>query len=211
MKNTFVILASLLLLSTPFASEKNLFPAIDPYVDRALQHIADLIKADQVVFNRKYVQEQHLGDREVSFMQDSLGNRAINIRFAMRCGFPTQHNDTDIFFLDMRLDSQGNLTRLLPSLSPRGARAPCKNLESAQNLSGFWKADCEHDFGVRIEALEERDLYSINFCGPGGCSEDGQWRPSSPIRGDSAYEMSNDTLTIHGDSGSTVYMRCDQQ
>jgi len=211
MKSVSVILASLIFLGTPAASEENLFPVIDTHVERALQHINDLIEADQIVFNGSYVREQHLGEREVSFTQDIHGNRVITIRFEMLCGFPTQHADTEIFFLDMRLDREGNLTRLLPSISPLGSRTPCENLETAESLTGFWKTDCENNFGIRIEALQERDLYSINFCGPGGCSEDGQWRPLSPIRGDSAYELNNAALTIHGDAGSTVYMRCHQQ
>lgn len=75
------------------------------------------------------------------------------------------------------------------------------------NLTGFWKTDCRDDFGIKIEPAGG-DLYSISFCGPGGCFKPGQWTPNSAIFGDAAYRvLSADTIELHsGDRVDTFYL-----
>lgn len=76
------------------------------------------------------------------------------------------------------------------------------------NLAAFWKDHCEDDFGLKIESAGG-DLYSISFCGPGGCFEPGTYRPNSPIFGDEAYRVKDaNTLEVLGGDGFSTYFRC---
>jgi hypothetical protein len=75
-------------------------------------------------------------------------------------------------------------------------------------LAGFWRDHCEDDFGLKIERAGE-GLYSISFCGPGGCFEPGTYRPNSPIFGDESYRVIDaDTLEVLGGDGFSKYYRC---
>ena len=79
---------------------------------------------------------------------------------------------------------------------------------SKPDLTGFWKTDCRHNFGVKIEPAGE-DLYSLSFCGPGGCFEPGTWRPNSAVYGDSAYRvLSADAIQLPFGDGFSTYHRC---
>jgi hypothetical protein len=76
------------------------------------------------------------------------------------------------------------------------------------DLTGFWKEDCTHDFGLQI-ARAGADQYSISFCGPGGCFEPGTYRPNSPIYGDRAYRVKDaKTMAVLGADGFSTYVRC---
>lgn len=67
---------------------------------------------------------------------------------------------------------------------------------------------CDDDFGLKIEPAAG-DLYSISFCGPGGCFEPGTYRPNSPIFGDEAYRViDGNTLEVLGGDGFSKYYRC---
>jgi hypothetical protein len=75
-------------------------------------------------------------------------------------------------------------------------------------LAGFWKDHCEDDFGLKIEPASG-GLYSISFCGPGGCFKPGTYRPNSAIVGDRAYRVVDvDTLEVLGGDGFSKYYRC---
>jgi hypothetical protein len=76
------------------------------------------------------------------------------------------------------------------------------------SLAGFWKDHCEDDFGLKIEP-SGAGLYSVSFCGPGGCFEPGTYRPNSPIFGDASYRVvDGDTLEVLGGDGFSKYFRC---
>ncbi|MCM2257879.1 MAG: hypothetical protein NDJ94_19775 [Vicinamibacteria bacterium] len=78
------------------------------------------------------------------------------------------------------------------------------------NLVGFWKDHCEDEFGLKIETAGE-NLYSISFCGPGGCFEPGTYRPNSAIFDDEAYRVLDaNTIEVLGGDGFSKYLRCDQ-
>ncbi|HEY2386303.1 MAG TPA: hypothetical protein VGK30_05030 [Candidatus Binatia bacterium] len=82
---------------------------------------------------------------------------------------------------------------------------------SAKNpiATGWWKRDCQDPFGLRI-AQAGPATYSISFCGPGGCSELGAYRPNSPIYGDDRYRVIDaDTIDVAGRDGWSRYRRCD--
>jgi hypothetical protein len=76
------------------------------------------------------------------------------------------------------------------------------------DLSGFWKNDCAENFGLKI-APAGKDLYSISFCGPGGCFEPGSYRPNSAIFGDPLYRVKDaNTIEVLGADGFSTYRRC---
>ena len=76
------------------------------------------------------------------------------------------------------------------------------------DFTGFWKVNCSDAFGVQIKR-QPSNLFSISFCGPGGCFGPGEWTPNSPIIGDPNYRVINATiLEIKHGQGWTRYTRC---
>jgi hypothetical protein len=78
------------------------------------------------------------------------------------------------------------------------------------DFTGFWKTNCTDAFGIQIKK-QTGSLFSVSFCGPGGCFAPGQWMPNSPIVGDPKYRvLSPTTIEIgHGEGqGWTRYTRC---
>jgi len=74
-------------------------------------------------------------------------------------------------------------------------------------LAGFWKYGADDNFGLAI-APAEGNLYSVSFCGPGGCFKPGTYRPNTPIVGDNDYQVvSNDSLRVRGADGWSVITR----
>jgi hypothetical protein len=47
-------------------------------------------------------------------------------------------------------------------------------------FTGFWKGECTDAFGLQIKPYDEK-LYSVSFCGPGGCFSPGEWTPNTTI------------------------------
>lgn len=78
---------------------------------------------------------------------------------------------------------------------------------NAHPLAGFWKDDCAEQFGLAI-APAGIGVYSVSFCGPGGCFFPGTYRPDTRLHGDEAYRViDDDTLDVHGRDGWTTYSR----
>ena len=77
--------------------------------------------------------------------------------------------------------------------------------------SGFWADDGHFDegFGLVI-APAGAGMYSVSFCGPGGCFEPGTYRPNTPIVGDSGYQLTDpDTIGVSVSGGGYQrYERC---
>ena len=73
------------------------------------------------------------------------------------------------------------------------------------DFTGFWKWHCSEDWGVQIKK-QTGNLFSVSFCGPGGCFQPGTWMPNTPIVGDPQYHYINPTtLAIqHGDGWQTL-------
>lgn len=81
--------------------------------------------------------------------------------------------------------------------------------DSAYPLGGVWKRDCGDEYGIVIEPAQKRGLYAVTLCGPAGCFRPGQFRPDTPIVGDSAYRVPGpDRLVVGGSDGYTEYRRC---
>ncbi len=63
-------------------------------------------------------------------------------------------------------------------------------------LYGFWKGNCSDGWGVQIKPAGNQ-VYSVSFCGPGGCFEPGEWMPNTRIEGDPIYKIiSPETIEI---------------
>lgn len=74
-------------------------------------------------------------------------------------------------------------------------------------LAGFWKSSPTDNFGLAI-APAEGNLYSVSFCGPGGCFKPGTYRSDTPLVGDEDYQViSTDTLLVRSQDGWSTYSR----
>ena len=75
-------------------------------------------------------------------------------------------------------------------------------------LAGFWKGpDCSDNFGLAITPAG--DLYSVSFCGPGGCFAPGTYRPNTNLVNDPQYHViDNNTIEVNGSDGFSKYVRC---
>jgi hypothetical protein len=90
------------------------------------------------------------------------------------------------------------------------ASLPSPVATSDHPLAGFWKdGHCDDEFGLSIAPAGE-GLYSVSFCGPGGCFEPGTYRPNTPIVGDPDYQViDSNTLGIGTRNGGFQrYSRC---
>jgi hypothetical protein len=106
---------------------------------------------------------------------------------------------------------------LLPACSSGQAEQPGLNQPpspaptESHPYSGFWADDghCDEGFGLVI-APAGAGVYSVSFCGPGGCFEPGTYRPNTPLVGDSGYELINpDTIGVGVNGGGYQrYERC---
>ena len=78
----------------------------------------------------------------------------------------------------------------------------------AEDFTGFWKVNCSDAFGVQIKPQGEK-LYSVSFCGPGGCFAPGTWTPNTTIVGDPHYRVLDPkTLEIQHGDGWLRYTKC---
>lgn len=80
---------------------------------------------------------------------------------------------------------------------------------STHPYAGFWKQPgCTDRFGLAI-APAESALYSVSFCGPGGCFSPGTFRSNTPLVGDSNYQIiDKDTIGVKTAQGLSIYVRC---
>jgi len=76
------------------------------------------------------------------------------------------------------------------------------------DFTGFWKVNCTDAFGVQIKK-QPSNLFSVSFCGPGGCFAPGEWQPNTTIIGDAKYRVLNPTtIEIGHGQGWTRYIKC---
>lgn len=70
--------------------------------------------------------------------------------------------------------------------------------------AGFWKEPgCADDFGLAISPAGP-GMYSVSFCGPGGCFWPGTYRPDTSLVGDPNYRiLDNDTIETRLIDGQT--------
>ncbi len=99
---------------------------------------------------------------------------------------------------------------LLPlSMNPKTSKViSTLNPIEGKPLIGFWKsAGIFHQFGVAIDKVDD-SLYSVSFCGPGGCFDPGKWTENTPIHGDPKYRLiDSNAIEIQGPKGISRYIR----
>ncbi|ABF40834.1 hypothetical protein Acid345_1833 [Candidatus Koribacter versatilis Ellin345] len=76
--------------------------------------------------------------------------------------------------------------------------------DDLKDFTGFWKAKCDDAFGLQIMHHGGEGKYSVAFCGPGGCDDPEQSRPTY-ITKDPHYKVISETEIKTGD---TTYHRC---
>ena len=80
------------------------------------------------------------------------------------------------------------------------------DLPPETSFAGFWKEDCSQNFGVAIDEVAT-DVYTITFCGPGGCAQTG---PARSLRSDPGVRLlSPDHIVLVGPLGKLSYRRCE--
>lgn len=76
------------------------------------------------------------------------------------------------------------------------------------DFTGFWKVKCTDAFGLQIKQ-QPGNLFSVTFCGPGGCVSPGKWTPNTRIVGDPKYRVINaTTFEIQTAQGWNRYTKC---
>ncbi|MCA2999156.1 MAG: hypothetical protein ING75_11195 [Rhodocyclaceae bacterium] len=76
------------------------------------------------------------------------------------------------------------------------------------NFAGFWKGSCSDGFGLRIKPVDIPGMYTVTFCGPGGCGDEGNERKTF-IKGDKRYNVISATELQVGQEGSrSTYKKC---
>jgi len=72
---------------------------------------------------------------------------------------------------------------------------------------GIWKSSCTDYWGVQIKHVDSR-LYSVSFCGYGGCFEPGTWQPDSQIEDDPTYQVMSPQEIRIGRRDDSTYVKC---
>ena len=76
------------------------------------------------------------------------------------------------------------------------------------NLAGFWKESCTDTFGLRIKPVDKPGMYTVTFCGPGGCGDEQNERKTF-IKGDKRYNIVSATvLQVGAQENRSTYMKC---
>jgi hypothetical protein len=82
--------------------------------------------------------------------------------------------------------------------------------DPSNNFAGFWKEKCEDTFGLRIKPADQPAMYTVTFCGPGGCGDEQNERKTY-IKGDKRYHIVSKTELQVGPSESrSNYKKCSE-
>lgn len=75
-------------------------------------------------------------------------------------------------------------------------------------LAGFWKVKCSDTFGLRIKPADQTGMYTVTFCGPGGCGDEQNERKTF-ITGDTHYHVVSSTeLQVGRPDDRSTYVKC---
>jgi hypothetical protein len=76
------------------------------------------------------------------------------------------------------------------------------------NFAGFWKGKCSDGFGLRIRSVDKPGMYTVTFCGPGGCGDE-QEEPKTFITGDRHYRVVSPVeLEVGLEGNRSIYKKC---
>jgi hypothetical protein len=106
---------------------------------------------------------------------------------------------------DPALKTVADVRRIIAEEKHPGERDP------SRDFTGFWKSDCKDAFGLQIKRGSD-GMYSIVFCGPGGCGDSERARRTF-ITGDRHFEVVSESELIEIDrSGNRERMlRCTKE
>jgi hypothetical protein len=80
--------------------------------------------------------------------------------------------------------------------------------DATRNFAGFWKTACADTFGLRIKPADSPHMYTVTFCGPGGCGDETNERKTF-IKGDKQYSIVSGTeLQVGKSENRTTYKKC---
>jgi hypothetical protein len=128
----------------------------------------------------------------------------------------SEGNDGTKRLIYLKIVKNGDASSLVPSAhinaDPRDQIESPKSGDSVENMpadfTGFWKWRCSDAWGVQIKK-QPGNLFSVSFCGPGGCFEPGTWMPNTPIAGDPLYRYASPaTLAIQHGNGWDTLTKC---
>jgi len=72
---------------------------------------------------------------------------------------------------------------------------------------GIWKTDCSNDFGYTVDK-SDKEMYSLMFCGPGGCMEEEFWLKTT-LENDKDFRIiDKDTFEMHAEGKFIQLHRC---
>lgn len=81
-------------------------------------------------------------------------------------------------------------------------------VDLTMNFGGFWKEKCTATFGLRIKPVDTPGMYTITFCGPGGCGNEENLRKTF-IKGDKRYLIVSATeLQVGSEGKRSTYLKC---
>jgi hypothetical protein len=81
--------------------------------------------------------------------------------------------------------------------------------DPSKNFTGFWKKNCKQAFGLQIMPYGTDGKYSVTFCGPGGCGEQGKDGRNTFITKDPDYKVINESeIKVRGAEDWDTYYRC---
>ena len=84
-------------------------------------------------------------------------------------------------------------------------------MDLTMNFAGFWKEKCTEKFGLRIQPVEPRGMYTVTFCGPGGCGDEQNPRKTF-IKGDKRYQVvSASELLVGREGNKSTYRKCSER
>jgi len=78
----------------------------------------------------------------------------------------------------------------------------------SQNFAGFWKEKCSDTSGLRIRQVDQPGMYTVTFCGPGGCGDEQEERKTF-ITGDKHYKvLVGGELQVGSNGNGSTYKKC---
>ena len=93
---------------------------------------------------------------------------------------------------DTGLKTVADIRRLIAEEKHPGRRDPSKD------FTGFWMTKCEDAFGLQIKRVGTEGMYSVLFCGPGGCGDPENARHTF-ITGDKRFEVVSESELLQVD------------
>ena len=78
----------------------------------------------------------------------------------------------------------------------------------SRNFAGFWKEKCSDSSGLRIRPVDQPGMYTVTFCGPGGCGDEQEERKTF-ITGDRHYTLTTaGELQVGPEGNRSTYRKC---